>query len=75
APDDRPLSHEAFIAAAQLYGLMPDIDRWTAAQLLVKYADDIKRKGLSLALPLAIDSLLSADFQRYLTETVRASSL
>ena len=75
APDECPLSHEAFIAAAQLYGLMPDIDRWTAAQLLVKYADDIKRKGLSLALPLAIDSLLSADFQRELTETVRASSL
>ncbi|MBI6154353.1 diguanylate cyclase [Serratia surfactantfaciens] len=75
APDDRPLPHEAFIAAAQLYGLMPDIDRWTVAQLLVKHADDIKRKGLSLALPLATDSLLSADFQHYLTDTVRASSL
>ena len=44
-------------------------------QLLVSYADDIKRKGLSLALPLATDSLLNTDFQRDLTETVRASSL
>ncbi|WP_250547413.1 EAL domain-containing protein, partial [Serratia marcescens] len=75
APDDRPLPHEAFIAAAQLYGLMPDIDRWTVAQLLVHCADDIKRKGLSLALPLATDSLLNTDFQRELTERVRASSL
>ncbi|WP_330112977.1 diguanylate cyclase [Serratia marcescens] len=75
APDDRPLPHEAFIAAAQLYGLMPDIDRWAVTQLLVSYADDIKRKGLSLALPLATDSLLNTDFQRFLTETVRASSL
>ena len=75
APDGRPLPHEAFIAAAQLYGLMPDIDRWAVTQLLVSYADDIKRKGLSLALPLATDSLLNTDFQRDLTETVRASSL
>ncbi|HEI9905350.1 TPA: diguanylate cyclase [Serratia marcescens] len=74
-PDDRPLPHEAFIAAAQLYGLMPDIDRWAVAQLLVHCADDIKRKGLSLALPLATDSLLNTDFQRELTERVRASSL
>ncbi len=74
APDGRPLPHEAFIAAAQLYGLMPDIDRWAVTQLLVSYADDIKRKGLSLALPLATDSLLNTDFQRDLTETVRASS-
>ena len=32
-------------------------------------------QGLSLALPLATDSLLNTDFQRDLTETVRASSL
>ena len=75
APDDRPLPREAFIAAAQLYGLMPDIDRWTVARLLVHCADDIKRRLLSLALPASHRQPAEHRLPARADGKVRASSL
>lgn len=67
-PDERILTTEAFFAAAQLYGLLVEADRWLVSQLLEKHADAIHRKGMSITLPLATDSILDPDFQHYLLE-------
>ncbi len=74
-PDERMLTSEAFFAAAQLYGLLPDVDRWLVSQLLERHAEAIHRKGISITLPLATDSVLDLDFQRYLLDKLAASAL
>ncbi|MGN7974819.1 diguanylate cyclase [Serratia sp. 22264] len=73
--DDRSLTRDEFIAAAQLYDLLQELDRWIIGQILTQHAADISRKGLSVALPLATDSLLDAQFQRDLLTTFGASPL
>lgn len=74
-PDERMLAPEAFFAAAQLYGLLADIDRWMVSQILEKHAQAIHRKGICVTLPLATDSVLDLDFQHYLLEKLAASVL
>lgn len=73
--DERMLTPEAFFAAAQLYGLLPDVDRWLVSQILDKHAQAIHHKGISISLPLATDRVLDLDFQQYLLEKLAASAL
>lgn len=75
ALDDRSLSRDEFITAAQLYGLMQELDRWIIGQVLTQCAADIGRKGLSVALPLATDSLLDTAFRHDLLAALNASPL
>ncbi|AKG67724.1 diguanylate cyclase [Serratia fonticola] len=74
-PDDRLLASESFLAAAQLYGLLPEVDRWLVSQILERHAEALRRKGLAITLPLATDSVLDLDFQNYLLELLAASVL
>lgn len=73
--DERILTSEAFFAAAQLYGLLPDVDRWLVSQILEKHAERLHHKGISITLPLAADNVLDQDFQHYLLEKLTASPL
>ncbi|CAI1039372.1 diguanylate cyclase [Serratia grimesii] len=73
--DPRPLNSDAFIAAAQLYGLLPDVDDWISRQILERHAAEISAKGLTIALPLATDSLLDTGFRHHLITRLNASPL
>ncbi|WON75817.1 diguanylate cyclase [Serratia sp. UGAL515B_01] len=73
--DERMLTSEAFFAAAQLYGLLPNVDRWVVSQILERYAEAIRLKGISISLPLATNSVIDADFQHFMQETLAASKL
>ncbi|MHA7845837.1 diguanylate cyclase [Serratia sp. D1N4] len=73
--DDHMLTFEEFFAAAQLYGLLPEVDRWMVDQILGQHAPAIQRLGLSVALPLATDNMLDREFQHYLQEKLAASIL
>lgn len=75
SPDGRLLTFENFFAAAQLYGLLPDIDRWLIKQILVQHAQAIHHHGLSIVLPLATDSLLDSAFQQELLKQLATSVL
>ncbi|AHG18990.1 diguanylate cyclase [Chania multitudinisentens RB-25] len=74
-PDEHALTSDAFFSAAQLYGLLPSIDRWMVHQILELHAQTIHQKGISIALPLATDSVLDSEFQHYLQEQLAASTL
>lgn len=74
-PDERMLTSEAFFAAAQLYGLLPDVDRWLVSQVLERHAEILLHKGAAISLPLATDSVLDVDFQHYFQELLAASVL
>lgn len=73
--DGRSLTRDAFITAAQLCGLQQELDRWIIGEVLTRCAADISHKGLSVALPLATDSLLDTAFRSELLTALNASPL
>lgn len=75
SPDERLLTIDNVLAAAQLYGLLPDIDRWVLRQVLAQHAPAIRHHGLAIALPLATESLLDSAFQQDLLEQLATSAL
>ncbi|KFK96822.1 MULTISPECIES: diguanylate cyclase [unclassified Serratia (in: enterobacteria)] len=75
ADTERPLTFKNFSAAAQLYGLLPEVDRWVVEQILDQHALSLTRLGVSIALPLTTDSLLDRDFQHYLRQKLAATLL
>jgi diguanylate cyclase (GGDEF)-like protein/PAS domain S-box-containing protein len=55
-----------FIPAAERYGLMLQIDRWVAEEILLRRSKQIARTGLGFALNLSAEALGDAGFQSHL---------
>ncbi|SDJ84074.1 EAL domain-containing protein [Microbulbifer yueqingensis] len=64
------LMPDAFVPAAERYGLMLPIDRWVVDETLVKHAGAIAEAGFSFALNISADALGDAGFQVHLLEVL-----
>lgn len=65
----------AFIPAAERYGLMQQIDRWVADEVLVQRAAEIARAGLHFSLNISADALGDADFQAHLIRVLETTPI
>lgn len=69
------ISQTVFQEAALLYGLLPVVDGWLCEQLLVRQAEAINRRSLTLAIPLSEVSLLKEDFRQMLVALMQQTVL
>ena len=65
----------AFIPAAERYGLMLQIDRWVADEILERRSNEIVARGLNISLNISADALGDAEFQAHVVSLLERTPI
>jgi len=65
----------AFVPAAERYGLMLQIDRWVADEVLLRRAAQISAAGIHFSLNLSADALGDTEFQAHLIKALEQTPI